>query len=440
MKVLALTNLYPPDVMGGYEVGTAQVVDGLRRLGHDVMVLTATPRRPVEDGPGVSRRLRLADEWDPNAMGSFPVRHLVTHARSRFVSAHNVHQLIQAVRSFRPDVAYLGNLIGVGGLGLIEALRVLGVRWAWNLGDCVPAQLCSSRLGVVPALAEEFSRRVAGTYIVVSEGVRRETEALGTRLNGRVERLPNWVAGERPPDRDLRRAAGPLRVMSAGSVNRDKGIDILIEAAGRLVDSGFDDFVVDVYGRVGDGSLVGMIADAGLGRHVRLMGPRPHPEILRLYGDYDVFAFPTQEREPFGMVALEAASRGCVPVLTRRCGVAEWLVHGVHCLKVERSAESLAEALLKVGRGEISLVPIAAKAREAAWRDFHLDRILPTIERLLADEARGTLIDDSQAEGLYRQARMAEQLVDGLIEESTRGDVTGVAVPSGLRKARGGAA
>ena len=47
MRILTLTNLSPPDVMGGYEIAAAQVVDSLRAHGHDVEVLTASPRRPA---------------------------------------------------------------------------------------------------------------------------------------------------------------------------------------------------------------------------------------------------------------------------------------------------------------------------------------------------------------------------------------------------------
>ena len=41
MKILALTNLYPPDVQGGYELGCSQVVDALRTRGYDVEVAAA---------------------------------------------------------------------------------------------------------------------------------------------------------------------------------------------------------------------------------------------------------------------------------------------------------------------------------------------------------------------------------------------------------------
>src|SRR5206468_7168546 len=124
----------------------------------------------------------------------------------------------------------------------------------------------------------------------------------------------------------------------------------------------------------------GAIRANGLGGHVTLKGTRPQEELLALYGDYDVFAFPTIEREPFGLVPLEAVARGCVPVISRRCGIAEWLVHGVHCLKADRSPRAFADAFAGVLDRRIDLEPLARRGAAAAWRDFHLDAILPRIE------------------------------------------------------------
>jgi glycosyltransferase involved in cell wall biosynthesis len=144
----------------------------------------------------------------------------------------------------------------------------------------------------------------------------------------------------------------------------------------------------------------------------------PHALLLEAYRDYDLFAFPTLEREPFGLVPLEAVARGCVPIISRRCGIAEWLVHGVHCLKAERTPESFARVFAEVIERRIDLQPLARRGATAAWRDFHLDAILPRIERLLvraAGQAKGIAGSSHDA---YRLARMAEQLTASLLEET----------------------
>jgi glycosyltransferase involved in cell wall biosynthesis len=322
----------------------------------------------------VRRQFQLAEEfnWSAHDLWFHPVGQRLRDARSRQVNAFNVHVLTTVLEEFGPDVVYVCNLIGLGWLALIACLQFLKVPWVWQLGDNVPGTLCGSPRGTYGVLAAEFSRQIEGRYIVVSRQLIEQIKAQGVTLRGEVELLPAWVVGERPASRRSFYRGGTLRIMSVGQVAWHKGIDILIESAARLRDSGCIRFVMDIYGKVYSPDFADAIRRLALENHVRLMGVRPQPEIMDLYGDYDVFAFPTMEREPFGVVPLEAATRGCVPVITRRCGIAEWLVHGVHCLKAVRTAESFAGLFRAIVDGGIALEPIARRAMEAAWRDFHI--------------------------------------------------------------------
>ena len=42
MRILVISNFYPPHHIGGYELGCRDVVGELRARGHDVRVLTST--------------------------------------------------------------------------------------------------------------------------------------------------------------------------------------------------------------------------------------------------------------------------------------------------------------------------------------------------------------------------------------------------------------
>jgi glycosyltransferase involved in cell wall biosynthesis len=418
VKILVLSNLYPPDFIGGYEIACAQVVDALRR-GNDVQVLAAAPRTPVSDEPHVFRRFQLTEEsnWYDKDHWFHPLFARLRDASSRFVNAYNVHVLTTALEEFEPDVVYVCNLIGLGGLGLIGCLHHLKVPWVWQLGDNVPGILCGTSEGTYPMLAAEFSRQIQGHYIVVSAQLIHQIKSYGVTLQGAVEIIPNWIVGERPPPRTSFYRGGTLRIMSAGQVSRHKGIDTIIEAAARLRDSGHHNFVMDIYGKIYAPLFADLIRKFDLAGHVTLKGVRPQPEIMRLYGEYDVFAFPTMEREPFGLVPLEAAGRGCVPVITQRCGIAEWLVQGVHCLKAARNPAAFAGVFQAILEGRIDLEPIARRAQVTAWRDFHIDAILPRIERKLAAAARQSRAGGGTAAEAYRMARLAEQLTEALYQE-----------------------
>src|SRR5262249_51225240 len=142
---------------------------------------------------------------------------------------------------------------------------------------------------------------------------------------------------------------GRLRVASAaGHLCPPKGTDLIIEAARRLRQTGRTNFVIDLYGKVMDDTYPSLVRHHDLGEYVRLQGLRGQRELAERSRDYDVFAFPTWEREPFGFAPLEAAAAGCVPVLTNNCGIGEWLVHAVHCWKIERHAAALADALADI--------------------------------------------------------------------------------------------
>src|SRR5262249_20964311 len=107
-----------------------------------------------------------------------------------------------------------------------------------------------------------------------------------------------------------------------------------------------------------------------------------------------------------------------VPLITRRCGIAEWLVHGVHCLKVDRSSEAYAAVIGAILEGTIELEPIARRGEGAAGRDVHIDAILPRVEGPLAAAARQSRAGAGTAAEAYRMARMAEQLTQVLILDS----------------------
>jgi glycogen(starch) synthase len=420
VKILVLSNLYPPDVIGGYELGCKQVVDALRGRGHDVRVLTSAPRTPAPHVDHVGRGLHLSEVWNEYMFHhSSPVTSHLIQAESSIVSAFNVHALTRAIDDFRPDVAYVWMIVGVGGLGLMATLQHLKLPWLWHLMDDVPVALCRLSGHPVVPLVRELDRQLDGRYLACSRQLVDEIEAGGIRLRPRVDLVPNWVVGDRPaPRSDFYRPGRTLRIVAAGQINRNKGADHLIEAAARLRDRGYTDFTIDFHGNADDPYWRALTRARGLEEHVAFPGPRPQAELARLLAGYDVFAFPTWDREPFAFAPLEAAWRGCVPLMSRQCGNAEWFVHGVHCLKAERHPDAFADAIAAILGGAVDLQPIARRASAVVGRDFHLDAQVPKIERALASAAARPREGAGTAAEAYRMALLAEKLTRVLVQEA----------------------
>src|SRR5262249_54958230 len=148
---------------------------------------------------------------------------------------------------------------------------------------------------VQPELAREFSRQFRGTFLACSRQLVGAIERHGFALSDRVEVLPNWVTGPRPLPRRAFREGGVLRIVAAAAMidrNVDKGIDLLIRAAGLLRKEGREGFALDVYGRVNDGSFAELIRALDLSDRVTLKGMVEQDDLLDAYGRYDLFAFP----------------------------------------------------------------------------------------------------------------------------------------------------
>jgi glycosyltransferase involved in cell wall biosynthesis len=421
VKILVLTNLYPPDFLGGYELGCQQVVDALIARGHNVRVLTSSPRRPVHDPVHVERRFRLADRSDPYLMGRLARgADAMLEAEANFLSLHNVHALLASLDSFAPDVCYVWNLIGLGGLGVMAALVQLRVPWVWHLMDAVPIVLCSRRSSVVPRLAREFEERVSGRFIACSERLLREIEAGGIRLRGPVEVIPNWVTSASKPRLHYYAVGDHLRLVSAGQIGRHKGTDIIIQMAHRLREQGHDNFSIDIFGRVTDPYFNHLIRKLDLGDHVRFGGMLEPQELTRRYADrsYDMFLFPTWEREPFAFAPLEAAAAGCVPVLSAHCGNADLFIHGLDCLKAERTPEAFADVVESVLRGRTLLPALAKRAARLVSKYFHLDRLMPSIESVLMEAAADRAGTPAASDEVYRLAALADKLTQTLVQEA----------------------
>jgi glycogen(starch) synthase len=420
VKILVVSNFYPPDGIGGYELGCAQMVDALRGRGHDVRVLTGTSSVADDLSHDHVRRTLsvppIYSQAQMDALGHDVLTYL--HALARTVSEPNVKTLAAELLEFEPDVVYLWNILGLGGFGVLGLLAHQGIPWVWHLEDRVPAELCFFAEHRTE-LARVFGTFFPGSYIGCSGHVIGETRAYGIDLGEDVRVIPNWIVGDPRPVRREVYSGGELRILfAAGTLTEAKGTRVLIEAAAQLRSSGLANFTIDMYGREAGPEWRELILALDLADRIRLKGLRSHAEMLALYDDYDVFAFPTWSREPFGFVALEAAAAGCLPVVTADSGIAEWLIDGVDCLAAPRNAGAFAHRFAEILRGEVDFAGIVARGQASAWHYFHIDRAVGQVEAVL-DAARADVrLPRGSLAQFFTLARFAEGMAQTLVLES----------------------
>jgi glycosyltransferase involved in cell wall biosynthesis len=369
---------------------------------------------------GVARILELPPIYAAARIEAIsPELHRYFNFISSGINSANARSLENVIHEFQPDVAYLWNLLGLGGLGVLALLDHRGVPWVWHLMDLIPLQLCG--VGTAgPELARELSQVFPGRYIVCSSHVLGEIRDGGAEIGERVDIIPNWVHGDPPPVRTEFFSDGVLRILTAsGTVCEAKGTHILIESAALLRQRGFANFTIDIYGNEAEPQFRALLHTHDVADTVRLMGPRTHDDLLALYGTYDVFAFPTWSREPSAFAPLEAAASGCVPLFTNDCGNAEWMIDGVDCLKARRDSDHFADRIAAILGGSIDLRAIGRRAQAVAWREFHISRAASKVETILAaaaaEDRRPVRRDPGE---FFSLARFAEGIIQAVMEEA----------------------
>jgi glycosyltransferase involved in cell wall biosynthesis len=345
VRVLVLTNMYPPHHYGGYEVNCQAVVHAFRAAGHEVLVLTSDHEVPgvdagTEDRALVRRDLRLY--WDDHLIRKPPLRECLA------IERHNQRVLLDAIESHRPDVVSAWHM-GAMSFGLLTASRrrglpivamveddwlVYGPRvdrwtrvWRW-LG---PLGAVGDRIFGVPCRRQDVGKQA--TYCFISKSTLRTVQQKTrwsfpdrtiTYIGINVDDFP---AGRYPP-----RPSWNWRLLYLGRIDDRKGIDTAIRALTLLP----DEATLAVVGRGDDRYLEEMHAlTRSLGVEERVsFSFVDRDRVADAYAGADVLLFPPRWAEPFGLVPLEAMACATPTVATATGGSAEFLVDGVNCLRI----------------------------------------------------------------------------------------------------------
>jgi glycogen(starch) synthase len=345
MRILVLTNMYPPHHFGGYELFCSDTVERFAALGHDVTVLTTTLRLPdVADPPeerakGVRRDLNFY--WDDHRLLSPPLRQRVA------IEKANQSALRDAICKAQPDVVSIWNM-GAMSLGLLTTIiedqipliyivcddwLVYGPKldaWSRLFKRSRSLARVARRFTGVPTALPNLGH--SGTFLFISDVVR----LAATRAFPDVGRNSTVVyAGI--DRRFFPRAAGNLephpwrwRLLYAGRLDERKGIHVAVDALIHLP----EEATLEINGRgdAGYRSALQERADRlGVGARVRFADDA-RTKLHRRYAAADAVVFPVLWSEPFGLVPIEAMACATPVVATGTGGSGEYLSDGANCL------------------------------------------------------------------------------------------------------------
>lgn len=374
MRVLVISNLFPPHAIGGYELGCAEVVEALAARGHDVAVLTSTYGAHGRERDARVERALVAD------FPAGPRRTLGDRLRTVGREAVNRALAFRACRRHRPDVVHVWNL---------RFLTPASARVAQLLGHPVcyfvsdgwledaarfgwPLRTRGLDLRRVQFASDYLKRAAlaAGQPVADAEVVYWGVDLRRFAFSGRRERRRLLYVGRLVPEKGLATALEALR--------------LLVEAAPNAAAT------LTVVGGPDDRWAREEIRRLGVDGHVRLAGSVPREEMPGIYAAHDVLVFPSAWEEPFSITLLEGMASGLAVATTLTGGTGEVAEDGVNCLTfAPRDARGCAVALGRLLEEPELAERLCAVARRRVEERFLLDEMVDRIERLLVAAAEG---------------------------------------------------
>jgi glycosyltransferase involved in cell wall biosynthesis len=413
VRILFLSDRYPPHYLGGYEIGCQAVVDGLRARGHETRVLAS--RFGVEAGPTpVERHVRRLFHR-PQA--------IVSLARLAVAEIGDGRRLRREIEGFRPDVVYAWCLaqlfpsiharLKAAPVPVVYAIQDLWIpphllgedarRAAWlrpgstAAKDAVKRVLRASFRRVDPAWLRPLTvSDVSLDHVVFCSEYQRQRHLAAHLPLGDSVVVPNAVDVGRfdgPP----RRPGGDARLLFVGRLVEEKGAHLAIDALEELRRRGWDRLTLDVagvpsypldYAR----ALEAVVARRGLQEVVRFLGFVPAEGLPQVYRDHDVLVFPSRHLEGLPLTLIEAMASGLAVVATTAGGNREFLRDGVNSrtLSPEADGAAIADGLAELLADPPGAEALASAGREWARRTCSVERVARETEAYLETVAAGS--------------------------------------------------
>jgi glycosyltransferase involved in cell wall biosynthesis len=401
-RILVVSNLYPPYYIGGYELGCQDVVDGLRRRGHDVEVLTSTYRATGrETEKQVSRSLAYDATWGEQGPPS----------KANIVQAEGNNQRVfrRLCRRFKPDLVYLWNLrhVSISPAFLAQRWhiptcyfvsddwlasweidawysyprrdtpRTIGARLRKKLGAATLRARGLVTLRGTPSFHQvQFCSQYLKDFTLRAGKSVHDAEVIHWGVS--LERFP-FTSGT-PPARKL---------LYVGQTVPHKGVHTAVRALHRLVAVGSSVppslTIAGGSRRPGDEKeLRELVSSLGLEKHMHITGMISREQLPGLYQAHDILLFPSIWDEPFSISLLEGMASGLAVVGTATGGSKEVLRDQENALIFPPEDDALCAS--HVGRliDDVALFQrIRHAARQAIEDRFSLEQMLDKIESSL---------------------------------------------------------
>jgi glycosyltransferase involved in cell wall biosynthesis len=347
MRVLVLSALFPPNVIGGAEMSAYNLAAWMGDHGCEVAVLTSCAAGQEEvHGERVSNyrlwRLRTPHIYPVRSFPSAPsVLKPIWHAQDHF-DPRNALRLGDIIDEYKPDIVNIHYLQGLG-YNLLDLLAERGSAVMYYLHDiglsCVRMSMyrrganCITQCGMCRFSTDIKRRKIdkiarIGLCSPSLANLERVVSLLD-RPNIKRRVVPN--ANRYPAPTNTRTESDIVRFLYVGRIHPQKGIDVIIDAAERLARQ--RRFSLTIVGGGPDESR--LTARCELMTWCKFTGNVPQQEVSNLMNSHDLLLLPSVWLENSPGVAIQALGIGLPVIGSNIGGIPELVDKGVNGALVE---------------------------------------------------------------------------------------------------------
>jgi len=423
MRILVLSNLSPPNVVGGYERLCFEVTSGLAEAGHDMVVLTSRYGGKVAAYP----KQRILRDWDLLTGPDIYTPFAGTDEDRAAINRRNQQTLLRVLAELRPDVVFAWNLFFLDA-SLLDVLQQSGIRTVvmltdnWLLVMRNPHFVHSYFQDVVfgdaapPAPPPEppppgflqrakafFSSKAAtgaprgSLEAVFGSAYMRDFYAAGGARFARHAVIHNGVSQAsygalQPPDRRRLVQPGTLRLLFAGRLVDLKGAHTAVAALALLDPAalGVERVVLTLLGDAQDkpymAQLEAAIEASGRRGDIDLRPSVAEDALPALFDAHDIYLFPSLY-EPFSLTLIHALALGIPTVASAIGGNVEIMQDGESGVLFRKGdARHLADAIARLATDGGLRARLADGGRRTARR-FTFERMVAEMGEFLSPPA-----------------------------------------------------
>lgn len=418
MKILVVSNAYPPYITGGYEIACYDIVQRLRKKGHEIHILTSDYRRKenhsMDSDKKVYRKLMLEDrfyQFRPTPFfDDYRLRQKLAHIQSAVVMQYYLWKI-------QPDIIFFwnGGLLSYVLISMTERNKstayYLSDSWladppTYAVFNRQPPSAYFNKRKILGSLTKDCLRTLRA-FVMKNKSMRMDipiprnvifcSQALRNiylKCAFPYEQGEIIYHGIDPevfyPSNKPAEQKKQFELLYCGRLTQFKGIETLLDALNILVNKKeIRNLQLTVVGKSENPTYPEALKDKmqklSIEKYVEWIPGIEREKMRELYVSHDILIFPSIWPEPFSITILEAMACGIPIIGTVTGGSKEILVDGENSIVFkEDNPIHLAEKIEFL----INNPGLQHKLREQGLvtvKEYSLDRMTDKIEKYLIE-------------------------------------------------------